>query len=406
MNNDNTLKRIKRQEEKEEILDKKETLTEALRNQIRRFIETLLQEELLATLGIGFYERGPERQGYRHGKRERTISTSFGKTTFNLPRARIFQEEGDTEEWESKTLPRYARRTKDLDDGIISLYLNGTNTRKIKKALRPLLKDIPLSKSTVSRIVANLKEELMRWRNRPLDKERCLYLYLDGFGVKVRIGWRVVRCTILLAVGVREDGEKVLLGMEMMNGEKKEAWRLFLDNMVNRGLRGVRLVIIDGSLGLRQAVEEVWPGVDIQRCTVHKARNLGAYVPEYLKEEVLGDFRAIVYAKGEDEAREAKERFLEKWRKRCPGVARSLEEAGEELITFYRYPSEQWRSLRSTNVIERVYEEFRRRIKTQGSFPSEDAVLVVLFGLFVTGQVKMRRISGYKEMSLLALTGA
>ena len=129
-------------------------------------------------------------------------------------------------------------------------------------------------------------------------------------------------------------------------------------------------------------------------------------MPEYLKDEVLGDFRAIVYANGEVGAREAKERFLEKSKKRCPGVARSLEEAGEELITFYRYPSEQWRSLRSTNVIERVYEEFRRRIKTQGSFPTEDAVLVVLFGLFVTGQVRMKRISGYKEMSLLALTGA
>lgn len=155
---------------------------------------------------------------------------------------------------------------------------------------------------------------------------------------------------------------------------------------------------IDGLAGLRKAVGLVWPEARVQRCAVHKLRNLERKAPKHALAEIRADFHRIVYAESAASARAAHAAFARKWAPRCPGVVRSLQEGGEEVLTFFEFPKAQWKTLRTTNVIERLHEEFRRRVKTQGSLPTEDAALVLLFGLIVSGQIRLRRLDGWRQI--------
>ena len=376
-----------------------DSLSEAIRLRIRDAIAQLAAEELDATLGAGSYQRTESRQGYRHGSEERTLTTASGKTTFNMPRAKLFAGNGELKEWESTIIPRYARRCKSVDAAILGMYFGGVNTRKVKQAIRPLLRDSPLSKSAVSRLIVKLKEYFENWRKRSLADQDIRYLYLDGIYVRVRCGGRTSSLPVLAAVGVNGKGEKVLLALEARGGEGEEAWKGLLESLTGRGLKAPRLAIIDGGPGLSKALEVVWPKTDRQRCVVHKLRNLLSHAPKRLYDEIRADFHAIVYADDAAAGRIAYDGFLRKWRKHSEGVARSLEEAGLELLTFFEYPKSQWKSLRTTNVVERLNGEFRRRIKTQNSFPSESSVLVLLFGLVASGMIRMRRIEGCEDMA-------
>jgi transposase-like protein len=171
-------------------------------------------------------------------------------------------------------------------------------------------------------------------------------------------------------------------------------------------LKRPSLVIIDGNKGLRAAVEKNWPGIEVQRCTVHKLRNVERHTPRHALEQVKTDYHAIVNAKSLDEAKKAYREFVVKWKKLLPKVVASLEEAGEELLTFYRFPNSQWKSLRTTNAIERLNGEFRRRVKTQGSMPSAQAAELLLFGLIISGQIHMRRIDGWRDLKQVTLSKA
>jgi transposase-like protein len=164
------------------------------------------------------------------------------------------------------------------------------------------------------------------------------------------------------------------------------------------------LCIIDGNPGLRRAVERVWPRAAVQRCCVHKLRNLERKAPKHALDDLREDFHRIVYAASGDAARAAYTRFERTWATRCPGVVRSLQEGGDELLTFFRFPTAQWKTLRTTNVIERLNEEFRRRVKTQGSLPTEDAALILLFGLVASGQITLRKIDGYTKIAAVIST--
>ncbi len=169
--------------------------------------------------------------------------------------------------------------------------------------------------------------------------------------------------------------------------------------MKTRGLRAPLLAIIDGNPGLRQALGRLWPATAVQRCCVHKLRNLERKAPKHALDELREDFHRIVYAASGEAGRTAYTAFERKWAKRCPGVIRSLQDGGAELLTFLTFPKAQWKTLRTTNVIERLNEEFRRRVKTQGSLPTEDAALVLLFSLVASGQIKLRRIDGWRKIA-------
>jgi transposase-like protein len=206
------------------------------------------------------------------------------------------------------------------------------------------------------------------------------------------MGKRVVSVPVLVALGVLADGSKQLLAMELCTSESREAWQGFVEALGARGLRAPTLCIVDGSPGLRGAIERGWPKALVQRCTVHKLRNLERKAPAHALEAIKDDYHRIVYAAELEEAKAAYAAFVRKWKKSCPGVVASLEEAGDELLTCFAFPAEQRKCLRTTNAIERLNEEFRRRVKTQGSLPTEEAAMVLLYGLVASGQIKLRKI--------------
>ncbi len=342
------------------------SLGELIHERVRGAIETAVEEELAAALGAAVYERTEARRGYRNGQKTRTLTGPTGPLALTLPRGVVFAAAGGGTEWASTIVPRYQRRLREVNEAVVATYLAGGNTRRIRGALAPLLKAAPLSKSAVSRIVATLREGLAAWMTRALREVDLVYLYLDALALRVRSAGKVVSVPVLTAVGVLADGEKQLLALELCGAESAEAWAGFVDALISRGLKAPLLCIIDGHAGLRRAVGRAWPQAAVQRCCVHKLRNLERKVPKHALAELREDFHRIVYAASGESARAAYTACARKWSTRCPGVARSLAEGGDELLTFFRFPKAQWKTLRTTNAIERLNEEFRRRVKTQG----------------------------------------
>ena len=372
----------------------------AMRGRVREMLEAIVDEELEAALGARKSARvGDTRQGYRHGRRDRTLTTSLGPATMAMPRARVRDADGTTTEWRSETMRRYQRRTRRVDEAILGVYLAGTNTRRVKGALAPLLRGGPLSKDAVSRLVGRLREDFDTWRTRDLADEDIRYVFMDGWYPKVRIGGRRARVPVLVTLGVRANGERVVLDMRLVGEESAASWAEVVANLVTRHLARPVLAVIDGNPGLTSALRSHWPGIELQRCTAHKLRNLQAKAPARLREELTEDYRRMIYGETVTAVEQARARFTKKWRLRCPTVVESLEEAGDELFTFLRFPSSQWKALRTTNALERINEEFRRRTKTQASLPSQDSVLLLLFGLLRSGQVKLRALVGYNDMA-------
>ena len=376
-----------------------DTIEQVMRERVRATIEAIVEEELAAALGAPRGARvGDQRQGYRHGGRARMLTTSLGPTTLRVPRARLQHAAGGTEEWHSRMLPRYQRRTARVDEAILGVYLSGTNSRRLKGALAPLLRGGPLSKDAVSRLVGRLKSDFEEWRQRDLSQEVMRYLMLDGWYPKVRIGRRRVRVPVLVTLGIKADGQRLVLDMRLAGQETTQAWQEVIEQLVERGVGVPLLAMIDGNPGLHGALRAQWPHLPIQRCTAHKLRNLLSRAPAHLREEVAEDYRRMIYGKNPEVVESARRGFLKKWRLRSAAVAASMEEAGEELFTFLSFPPSQWKGLRTTNALERLNEEFRRRTKTQASLPNEEAVVLLLFGLLRSGQVVLRRFAGWKEM--------
>jgi putative transposase len=376
-----------------------DTIEAEIRERVRGMIEAIIEEELESTLGAGRSQRiGAARTGYRHGARERQLTTSLGKTTIRLPRARLKGADGDESEWHSRIIRRYQRRTERVDGALLGTYLSGVNTRRLRGALAPLLRGAPLSKDAVSRLVGRLRDEFSAWSARDLAAEEVCYLFLDGWYPRVRIGKKRTRVPVLVTLGVCADGRRVVLDMRIAGQESEAAWRELLQSLVMRHLGTPALAVIDGNPGLQAALRAQWPQLAIQRCTNHKLRNLLAKAPAHLREELAEDYRRMVYADSREAVEHARASFLRKWRLRCKAVVSSLEEAGDELFTFLQFPQSQWKALRTTNALERINGEFRRRTKTQASLPGEDAVLLLLYGLLRSGQIVLRRIDGRHQM--------
>lgn len=380
--------------------ERRSFLEEELRERTREWIVEMVNEELDIALGMEWYERGEGRLGYRKGFRMRAITTSNGKHEIALPRAEFFEPDPVTGKraWNSRLVPRYARRSEEVEEALVNSYLCGTNTRKIKKALGPLLQGAELSRSTISRILAKLSRQFDEWQKKDLTELDIAIVFLDGFNLKVRWAGKVEKVPVLSSIGVGVDGRKHLLSLTVRSSESEEAWRAVTEDLSKRGVKKAVLSVIDGNGGLRNAVGESWPWIDVQRCTKHKLENLYSHAPKRLYDEIKQSYQEIIYAEDKDRARKAWKTFEKRWEKRCPEVVESLREAGDELLTFFDYPKMMWESIRTTNSIERLNEEFRRRVKTQGSFPNRDSGLKLLFGLVATGVISMQRINGYREL--------
>jgi putative transposase len=371
----------------------------SVRDRVRGFIEELLGEELTAALGRNRHERATDApNGYRNGSRERRLLGSFGPVQIGVPRARMAAEGGGTQEWRSAALPRYARMTRQVEALIAGAYLAGTNTRRVKRALAALFAGA-VGKDVVSRTWRKVRTDWEAWSKGDLAGEDIVRLILDGTVVRVRLDRKATSISLLVVLGVRRDGQKVLLGVKNMGGESEAAWRSILDDLVTRGLRTPEFLITDGAAGLERALAALWPDVPAQRCTVHKHRNLLAHAPDALHEEITADYTDMMYAENAKEVERRRRAFLRKWRLRCPAVAASLEEAGERLFAFLRLPSSQWKSARTTNAIERLHEEFRRRIKTQTVLPSAETAAMLFWALLASGQITMRKVNGWQTLA-------
>jgi len=254
-----------------------------LRNRVREFIQELIEGELEGALARPRYgrrarpaERNSEEPsgatGHRHGHRSRSLLGTFGRVAISVPRARLDTTEGKTTEWKSAALRAYQRRTKRADSLIAGAYLAGTNSRRVRRALAAVFGGA-IGKDTVSRVWRKAKADWDAWNARKLAEEPIIRLILDGTVVRVRVDRKASAIVLLIVLGVREDGQKVLLAIKNMGGETSEAWRAVLDDLVRRGLRKPEFLIVDGGTGLEQALASLWSDVPTQRCTVHKHRN-------------------------------------------------------------------------------------------------------------------------------------
>jgi len=346
-----------------------------VRARSRQFIEELIRSELDTALSRPRYGRsqmaGHEAKagvtGHRHGSRTRRLTGTFGPIEIAVPRARLDDTEGKTTEWKSGALRAYQRRTLAADALIAGSYLAGTNTRRVRRALAALFGGT-VGKDTVSRTWRKVKSDWDIWNSRSLAEEPIVRLILDGTVVRVRL-------------------------------DRAEAWRAVLGDLIKRGLRRPEFLIVDGAPGLDKAIAAVWDGAPVQRCTVHKHRNLLAHAPERLHEEITADYNDMIYAATPEEIAARRKAFIRKWRLKHRAVADSLEEAGDRLFTFACLPPSQWRSLRTTNAIERLHEEFKRRIKTQTVLPSADTAAMLFWALLASGQISMRKVDGWQTLA-------
>jgi transposase-like protein len=379
-----------------------------VRARVRGFIERMIEEELSTALSRPRYGRQsrlpdqsdamPPPVGHRHGHRKRSLTGTFGPTQIAVPRARLVGKDGKTREWKSQALRAYQRRTQAADALIASAYLSGTNTRRVHRALATIFTD-GVGKDVVSRVWRKVKGDWDGWNARSLADEPIIRLILDGTVVRVRLDKKATSVSILVALGVKRDGQKVLLAVRNMGGESEAAWRVLLDDLVKRGLKTPELIVVDGGSGLDAALAALWSDIPVQRCTVHKHRNLLAHAPDRLHDELSNDYRDMIYAETVKEVETRRKTFIRKWRLKCPAVATSLEEAGDRLFTFTRFPPSQWRSIRTSNAIERLHEEFKRRIKTQTVLPSAETAAMLFWALMASGQITMRKVDGWKTLA-------
>ena len=278
-----------------------DTIEAEIRERVRGMIEAIIEEELESVLGAGRSQRvGAARSGYRHGMRERQLTTSLGKTTIMLPRARLKGGEGEESEWHSRLIGRYQRRTERVDAALLGTYLSGINSRRLRGALSPLLRGAPLSKDAVSRLVGRLRDEFSTWSERDLAAQEVCYIFMDGWYPRVRIGKKRARVPVLVTLGVCADGRRIVVDMRIAGQESEAAWRELLQSLVKRNVGTPALAVIDGNPGLQAALRAQWPQIAIQRCTNHKLRNLLAKAPAHLREELAEDYRRMVYTETRD----------------------------------------------------------------------------------------------------------
>lgn len=348
-----------------------ERLTEegldALPEMIRIVINTAMQAERLKYLGVGApYERSAERQDHSNGYKPKTVKTRAGEITFSVPQVRG----GD---FYPGALEKGLRSERALTLALAEMYVQGVSTRKVA-AITEKLCGTAVSSAAVSRAASQLDETLEGWRNRPLGE--CPYLILDARYEKVRQDGQVRDAAVLIATGITRSGKRQMLGVSVSLSEHEVHWRSFLQSLVSRGLSGVRLITSDAHDGLGAARKAVFGGVPWQRCQFHLQQNAQAYVPrQEMKTEVAQDIRAIFNASSLEQAKQMLDKAVHKYEKSASRLSHWLQNNILEGLTVFALPQSQWRSLRTTNGLERINQEVRRRTRVVGIFPNEASCL-------------------------------
>ena len=340
---------------------------DALPDLVRIMVNAAMYVERQKHLGAGPYERTPERQGYANGYKDKTVATRVGKITFDIPQVR----ESD---FYPSSLEKGIRSERALKLALAEMYVQGVSTRKVA-AITEQMCGFEVSSSQVSKATAELDEQLQAWRDRPLEYVR--YLYLDARYEKVRQDGRVQDSAVLLAVGVNsEGGNREVLGVSVSLGEHEVHWRNFLQSLVSRGLSGIELITSDSHSGLKSARKAVFGGVPWQRCQCHLQRNAQAYVPrKNMKADVASDIRSVFNAPDKQEADALLKKTVAKYTQDAPRLADWMEENLPEGLTVFAFPQKHRRLIRTTNGLERLNREIRRRTRVASIFPNEASCL-------------------------------
>jgi putative transposase len=335
-----------------------------VRQGVKAVLEEVLQEEMTQHLEAGYRELTPTRRGERNGHYQRNLLTPAGKIErLEVPRDR----EG---EFVTELFERYKRMTGDVEEAVLEMYLSGISVRKIAGVTEALSR-VKVGKDAVSRIARRLEEQQRAWRERPLEKAYP-YLYLDATYLKVRWGASVTTMALLACVGVdEEEGFREVLAVEVAGTEKGVAYASLLRGLLDRGLEGVRLVISDDHEGIKSAVAGELPGVEWQRCVVHFERNVLSSVPAGAMGEVAEDLKAIFKVRRQRTAQALAEEFVELYGKRFPKAVSVFEAGIEDALTYLNYPGSHHARLRTTNMLERLFREIKRRTRVVGVFPNE-----------------------------------
>lgn len=349
-----------------DLLSKYQPDQDMLREGLQVLAQALMELEVSQKIGAERYERTATRTNYRNGYRHRDWDTRVGTIPLRIPKLR-----------QGSYLPCFLEPRRRAERALLAViqeaYVGGVSTRKVEDLLQALGLE-GVSKSEVSRVCQELDEKVAAFRNRPIEGE-FPYVWLDAKAVKVRENDRVVSMAAVVAVGVRNTGDREVLGFDIGPAETYEFWAAFLRSLVRRGLKGVRLVISDAHEGLRRAIADVLHGATWQRCRVHYMRNLLAYVPRHLQPMVAALVRTVFAQPDLSSAREQLARVVASLERRFPRVAALLREAAPDVLAYMAFPAEHWQKIHSTNPLERLMREIGRRADVVGIFPNPAAAL-------------------------------
>jgi putative transposase len=366
-----------------------------LRQIVERVLQEMLEAEMTEHIGAAPYERSAARAGHRNGYKPRALRTRVGTLNLLVPQDR----EGT---FSTQLFSRYQRNEKALVLALMEMYLEGVSTRKVREITEELC-GTSFSKSLVSSLAGSLDQELQAWRERQLEAASYPYLFVDARYEKVRADERVVNQGVLIVSGVRDDGYREILAVEVADTESEATYQELFRSLKRRGLSGVELVVSDDHEGLKSAISRHFQGASHQRCQVHYTRNLLGMVGAARRKELASDLRAIFAAPAREQALQIASSVAEKWRQRKGNekVAEHIEEHVEECLACLAFPESHRRRIRTTNSLERLNQEIKRRTRVVRIFPNPEACLRLVSALAVEQSEEWLTGRRYLDMSEL-----
>jgi putative transposase len=372
-----------------EIRQQPEGLFEMIRANVREtvgeYLSELMDVELTHFLGRGRYERIEGETNHRNGSYPRGFTLKgIGEVAVKVPRDR----DG---EFSTQVIPRSKQYEDQLRQDLCVMFLGGMSTRTLSLMSERLI-GRSISASEVSKASKELTEAVERWRERDLSGESVKYIFVDGVFFSMRIDGTIEKVPVLVAIGVTESGHRMVLGLQAGDKESASSWREFFKDLKRRGLNGttVTLGIMDGLVGLERIFKEEFPKAKVQRCQIHVSRNVLAKVPRKLKKCIADEVRSIFYASSKQKAMEFFEQFKARWQKELPSAVKCLDNSLEACLTYLNFPEEEWICLRTSNVIERLNKEFKRRTKPMEILAGERSCYTLLAFVCLKMELKWR----------------
>ena len=349
----------------------KNEIKELVRGSVEETLNDLLEKEARELTQAAKYERTEARQGYRSGHYSRNLTTTSGDVKLKMPRLKGIP-------FETAIIERYRRRESSVEEALIEMYLAGVSVRRVEDITEALW-GMKVSPGTVSELNKKAYVHIEEWRNRPLQGGKYPYIYVDGIYLKRNWGGEFENVSILVAIGVNEDGYREVIGAAEGMKEDKASWLTFFQWLKSRGLEGIRLVVGDKCLGMLDAAAEVFPQAKYQRCTVHFYRNVFSVTPRSKMKLVAKMLKAIHAQESKDAAREkAKQVAIDLRGMKLKEAAKKVEDNIEETLAYMDFPYEHWLRIRTNNVIERLNREIRRRTRVVGTFPDGNSALMLV----------------------------